>query len=86
MCEQEKTETLEQVFEKLKEALKEDREYAHAWHCNLAMSFSDAIPEEVRVRGMKHQMCNDGASRFMMTCFGVETSNDMLDEVKKNDH
>jgi len=61
---------IELAFAVLKKAFKDDKEYAHSWHCNLACSFIDA--------GGSHGKANEGASRFMKLCFGVETSNDML--------
>ncbi len=70
------------ALETVKRALRDDPSYAHTWHCNLAMSFSDAIPEALE---MQHEdLCairNEGASRFMKLCFDVETSNDMLEGV-----
>lgn len=51
--------------------------YAHSWHCNIAMAFSDTLHEADIVDEYCldeiHQVCNDAASRFMKLCFKVET-------------
>lgn len=66
--------TTKEAFAVLAEALKEDNNFAHGWHCNIAMSCYDA--------GATHKVANEGASRFMKLCFDVDTSNDMLSENK----
>lgn len=59
----------------LKEALHASPHYAHAWHCNVAMSCYDAIREESELfphtRAMK--IGNEAASRFMKLAFDVVT-------------
>jgi len=69
--------TVKEAMEVLKKAMQDDPEYAHTWHCNLAMSFSDALPETKypNVQARLHEIRNDGASRFMKICFDVETKN-----------
>ncbi len=50
--------------------------YAHAWHCNIAMSFYDAIEDHKVLEDIGidiHKLCNEGASRFMKLLFDVET-------------
>jgi len=72
-----------QAFETLRKALLNDDSFAHAWHCNLAMSFYDSMPMEsfwFPDKSKHHAMANEGASRFMKLCFNIETSNDMLTE------
>ena len=67
------------VMDTLSKKLKEDKEYAHAWHCNLAMSFSDAIPEDFKITNESlYEIRNEGARKFMKLCFDVDTSNEML--------
>lgn len=68
------------AFAALKKALEEDPDYAYGWHCNIAMSCLDAIQI---CRGKQsgslvddkreHKIANDAASRFMKSCFDVET-------------
>ena len=73
-----------QAFDTLRQALQDDDSFAHAWHCNIAMSFYDSMPEEsfwFPDKCKHHAMANEGATRFMKQCFDIETSNDML-EVK----
>lgn len=55
-----------EAFETLKQAMKDDPEYAWSWHCNIAVMCRDA--------GATHNVSNDGAARFMKLCFGVDTS------------
>jgi hypothetical protein len=61
-----------------------DPEYAHGWHCNIAMMCYDAImdshekePGALADDTLKHEdahkIGNEAASRFMKMCFGVET-------------
>jgi len=61
---------VEEAMKTLKEAFQEDPEYAHGWHCNIAMACKDA--------GSDHEVGNEAATRFMRQLFDVETSNDML--------
>ena len=57
--------TVLQAMDTLKTNMKEDPEFAWSWHCNIAVQFQDA--------GVSHAISNDGASRFMKLCFGVDT-------------
>ena len=65
------SEEIKQAMAVLSKAIKNDPEYAWAWHCNIAMAYYD---EGV---GGK-QASNRAAARFMGLCFGVDTS--------KNEH
>jgi len=73
-----KTETLiSMAMGILKDAFEKAPDYAHGWHCNLAMSFLDAETSNAGQRCMI-DVCNDGASRFMKVAFGIKTSRNML--------
>ena len=75
----------EKAFEVLQKALQEDPSYAHSWHCNLAMSFKDSFLKGDRMSPeSQHRVGNEGASRFMKLCFNVVTSNEMLDDKKRD--
>jgi hypothetical protein len=54
-----------QAIETLSAAMKEDPEYAWAWHCNFAMPFVD--------EGGTHQQANRAAARIMRVFFNVDT-------------
>lgn len=52
--------------------------YAHAWHCNIAMSFYDVLPDTILKFAEDnnidlHDIANKGASKFMKLCFDVDT-------------
>jgi len=64
------SEEVKNAMETLSKAFREDPEYAHSWHCNLAMACKDA--------GASHDVGNEAASRFMKLAFDADTSNDML--------
>ena len=71
--------TVAQAVEALKKAMIEDGagekgSLAHVWHCNISMACHDAILAHDDQVDFAHQVGNDAASRFMMLCFGVETS------------
>ncbi len=73
------------AMEVIKQAMIDDRpselgSYAHAWHCNLAKAYYDAMI--IERKGEKdnididfYKVANDAASRFMKLCFDVETTN-----------
>jgi len=63
-------------------AMRNDPGYAYSWHANLAMMYRDAMPDVFWLPDDSelHKIANDGASRFMKIAFGIETSQDMLDE------
>lgn len=72
--------SIESAMSIIKNAMVEDSpsergSYAHAWHCNIAMMCYDAIIEELgeNVAFDVLRVANEGASRFMKLCFGVET-------------
>ena len=67
------------ALQTLHDALAAQPDYAHGWHCNLAMSFLDAERSNAGQKNM-HEVCNDGASRFMRAAFNITTSNDMLEK------
>ena len=56
---------IEEAIGVLKTAMKKDSDYAHSWHCNIAVMAQDA--------GANYKVSNEGASRFMKLCFDVET-------------
>lgn len=64
--------TTADAFSVLKQALQDDPDYAHSWHANIAMSCMDAM--DITDYQDTHKRCNEGAARFMKTCFDVETS------------
>lgn len=49
----------------LKTAIQADPEYAHGWHCNLAVAMTD--------EGVDHDTAQRAADRFMQNAFGVST-------------
>ena len=60
----------------LSSAFRNDPDYAHGWHCNIAMMCYDAMGDDA-VAYIEHEdlhrVSNDAASRFMKLCFDVET-------------
>lgn len=63
----------------LKAAMQSDPDYAHGWHCNIAMMCYDACRAQDNMTTSgdhedAHIIGNDAASRFMKLLFGVETS------------
>lgn len=62
------------AMETLKAAFKADPDYAHSWHCNLAMAFCDAMDENCIDENCKMVWTNAGAARFMKAAFDVKTS------------
>ena len=71
--------TIEQAMERLKQAMIDEPDYAHVWHCNIAMSvYDELIRNEGKNHEFAHSKGNGSASRFMKICFNAETSNDML--------
>jgi len=68
--------SVEDAMNVLTQAMKTDPDYAHGWHCNIAVMCADAIhadESESVDHDMAHRMSNDGASRFMKLCFDVDT-------------
>lgn len=51
----------------LKDVFAADPDYAHSWHCNVAMSLYDSMESP------NHVTANEGASRFMKLAFDVIT-------------
>ncbi len=56
---------LPQAMEVLIKAMREDFEYAWAWHCNIAMASVD--------EGLDRYRANKAADRFMQICFNIST-------------
>ena len=80
---QEKYETIN-AMDTLRQAMKADPDYAHSWHCNIAIMCYDAIgaarekvpgatADDTQAHIDAHSVGNDAASRFMELCFDVET-------------
>jgi hypothetical protein len=63
---------IERAMNTLSEAFKNDPDYAHSWHCNIACMAMDA--------GASHEVANEGASRFMKLAFDVVTSDSISNE------
>jgi len=63
-----------EAFRALRDAIRLDPEYAHSWHCNLAVSFYDSMPEDTQQLDDSMTVANNGASRFMKLAFGVTTN------------
>jgi len=59
-----------QALDTLSEAFRKNPDYAHSWHCNIAMACIDAMPAGWV---SSHEIGNDAASRFMKNAFNVET-------------
>ncbi len=67
----------EKAMNTLKGAFRKDPDYAHSWHCNLAMAYYDASgPVKTDSNDHEEQLRigNEAASRFMRLAFDVETS------------
>lgn len=54
-----------EAFITIQDAIRADKEYAWAWHCNIAMAAYD--------EGVPHDDANKIANRFMQMAFGVDT-------------
>jgi hypothetical protein len=65
---------VEEAMKVLKQAMVDDPDYAHSWHCNLAMAFYDAIDDNCLDENIKYKWRNEGAKRFMWSAFGVNSS------------
>lgn len=73
--------TIKMAMDRLKIALKDDDDYAHTWHCNLAMSIFDSIPSnDLMNEECSHTISNHAARRFIKMVFNINTSNDMLND------
>lgn len=74
-------------FDELAKRLRDDPDYAHSWHCNIAMMCYDAIMEfdSETLHEDAHKIGNDAASRFMKLCFNIVTEQPLpaSDEVKE---
>lgn len=67
-------------YDAIKQALKDDFEYAWGWHCNLAMPIVDTL-------GISHQDANRAAAALMQHMFGVDltASQRYLDIIKQQE-
>jgi Tfp pilus assembly protein PilF len=54
------------ALKNLSHVMQKDPEYAHSWHCNIAMMAQDA--------GASHESANKRAADFMRNSFGVKNS------------
>lgn len=65
---------IEKAMNVLRKAMQKEPDYAHTWHCNIAMSCYDSMGDKDT---SDHDRClrisNEAASRFMKLCFDVET-------------
>lgn len=70
--------TVEAALELLTQAFRKDPDFAHGWHCNIAMACFDSIgPSGVEQNdAVRHKIANKAASRFMKMAFNVETCKD----------
>jgi len=67
--------TPKEAVECLSAAFKADPDYAHGWHCNIAMCFVDAFLKDAGVDySTIHAAANDAAERFMFAAFGVRNT------------
>ena len=86
-CEEKLKEATEIPFHALAKLLQNDPDYAHTWHCNIAMMCYDSIRsfDEETLHEDAHTIANDAASRFMKLCFNVVTKQPLLasDEVEE---
>ena len=71
--------TVAEAMAVLKQAFINNPDYAHSWHCNLAMAFYDTERSNAGEKNLSH-VSNEAASRFMKLAFDIETSNDMLND------
>ena len=53
--------------------------YAHSWHCNIAMAVYDNCPKDIGSE-TAHAIGNDAATQFMKLCFGVNTTNEQINQ------
>ena len=77
--------TIEQAMNRLKQAMKDEPDYAYGWHANIATSCLDAIKDTKERLPLDsysdyHVASNEAASRFMRICFDAETSLHMLEK------
>lgn len=54
------------AYELFAVTLRNDREYAWVWHCNIAMSAVD--------EGVEHETANRAAARFMKLAFDIDVT------------
>ena len=70
--------TIKQAMNRLKQAMKDEPDYAYSWHANIAMSVYDS--SDGICHDHAHTLGNDAASRFMKLYFDAETSLHMLEK------
>ena len=61
---------VEEAMDVLKQAMKDDPDYAWSWHCNIAVMMQDV--------GVSHTVSNKGAANFMRLAFDVDTTKGKL--------
>ena len=66
--------SIERAIEVLSNAFKNDPDFAHTWHCNIAMACYDAMGDSLMGNDLAHKISNEAASRFMKQAFDVETN------------
>ncbi len=68
----------EEAVNTLKKAFKNDPDFAHTWHCNIAMACYDSIEPCTAGHEERLYIGNQAASRFMKLAFDVVTEKEML--------
>ena len=74
------TNNIEPAMSALKQAMRDDPDYAHGWHCNIAMACYDSMSKGTEERDdsesykNRRRDSNEAASRFMKLCFDVVTT------------
>ena len=59
------SEAIKQAWDTLSKAMRDDPEYAWAWHCNLAMPILDAT-------GVPHELANQAGAHLMQHLWGCD--------------
>jgi hypothetical protein len=71
-----------EALETLKQAMQKHSEYAHSWHCKVAISMYDSFAEVTHeTHGEKINQANQAATLFMKRCFDVSTSIEELQDI-----
>jgi len=71
-----KYDSIEHAMNILEKEMKKDPDYAHSWHCNIAMAMYDEMPESFWMPDKSEHLkiANQAATRFMKLAFDVETA------------
>jgi hypothetical protein len=67
--------TIKEAFDTLKQNMIDDPNFAHGWHCHMAMLFYDYF-NKVDDSDDRHVLAGQAAARCMDLVFGVETGED----------